>query len=127
MKKFILSIIFISVFFPGFSETIQSERLYGLRILSFSRIYEIYCTKKPVGYYKYEIEENKNIVYLTYEGLDFYKQCLFDENYKVISDFLPLNIWTNTRGELMRFKKKFGPVIEKDRPRKDSGYGYDEN
>jgi hypothetical protein len=127
MKKSVLSIIFISVFFLCFSETGQSERLYSFRIISFGRIYEIFCTKKPAGYYKYEIEENKNTIYLTYEGKDFYKQCLFDENYKVISDFLPINIWTNNRGELMKFRKKFGPVIEKDRNRKESGYGYDEN
>jgi hypothetical protein len=129
MNKNILSIIFIFLFFNFtiFAGDSYSERLYCFKIISFSRGYEIYCSKSQIGYFKYPVEVNKNQVFLTYEGKEFYNQCLFDENVKIFPEILPINIWANNRGEMMKFKKKFGPIIEKNRYRTDSNYGYDKN
>jgi len=127
MKKTLLSIFFINIFFIIFSNTTTvSERLYCFKIFSHHTPYEIYFTKNPMGYYKYEIELDNMKLYLTYEGIDFYNKSFFDEK-PIIGEIFPMNIWTNNRGEMLRFKKKFGPVIEKNRVRKNWDYGYGPN
>ena len=113
MKKLFLFIFFILTIVPfTFCETYQGniavERVYCSRILSFNHIYDIYFTDTPCGYYRFEDTIGDKICYLTYEGREFYRQCL-------------------SRGEMMRFHKKFGPVIEKDRRRKNYPYGYGRN
>ncbi len=127
MKKTLLSIFFIHIFITLCSNTpTVSERLYCFKIFSHHVPYEIYCTKTAMGYYKYEIELNGMKLYLTYEGKDFYNRSFFDEK-PIVGDMYAMNIWTNNRGELLRFKKKFGPVIDKNRERKNWDYGYGPN
>jgi len=129
LKKIIMSIIFSFVLslaiFPN--DNSYSERLYCFKVLSFNKIYEVYCSKKQIGYYKYSEKIASQEVFLTYEGIDFFKKCKFDENIQIYPELLPVNIWTNNRGEQMKFKKKFGPVIEKNKNRSNSNYGFDKN
>ena len=132
MKKLFLFIFFILTIVPfSFCEeykgNISVERVYCSRILSFNHIYDIYFTDTPCGYYRFEDTIGDKICYLTYEGREFYRQCLFDENVTIVQNRLALNLYTNSRGEMMRFHKKFGPVIEKDRRRKNYPYGYGRN
>ncbi|OQB69654.1 MAG: hypothetical protein BWX91_00415 [Spirochaetes bacterium ADurb.Bin133] len=130
MKKLLMSTIFYVFFMTNAvycDINSYSERLYAFFVLSFHRKYEIYCSKKPIGYYKYKEVVNGCELYLTYEGRDFLKKCKFDENYTVSSDIYPLNIYANNKGEVARFRKKFGPVIEKNRERKRYPHGYGEN
>ena len=131
MKKTLMSIFFVNIFFIIFSNTstvseLVSERVYCFRIFSHYTPYEIYCTKNPMGYYKYEIEVNSVKLYLTYEGIDFYNKSFFDEK-PIIGEIYVMNVWTNNRGEMLRLKRKFGPVIEKNRERKNWDYGYGPN
>ncbi|OHD16246.1 MAG: hypothetical protein A2086_10970 [Spirochaetes bacterium GWD1_27_9] len=129
MKKTILSIFFVNIFILFFSQepTNQVERLYAFKILSFSRLYEIYFCKISVGYYKYPITVNNEKIFINYETKEFYEQCLFDENKMIYPTFYPMNIWVNNKGEALKFVKKYGPVINKNRQRKNYPYGFGKN
>lgn len=128
MKKRIISIFFFNFLLLFFAEeNTQYQRLYFFKIISFHTKFEVYCTKEPLGYYKYSQNVNEDTVYLTYEGNKFYEQCKFDENLTVFEPLYPLNIWTNRAGKLIRLKKRFGPVIEKNRKKKNYPYGYGQN
>lgn len=128
MKNIILSIFFVIFFyFNIFSIDKSVERLFCIKFLSFNKIYEIYFSKNPCGYYKYKYNLDGIDIYFTYEGKDFFQKSMFDENFTVIEKFLPTNMYTNGKGEVMRFKKKFSPVIDKNRKRKDYPYGYGRN
>lgn len=91
------------------------------------RSYEIYFTKVKIGYYKYEITVNGNKCYLTYEGRDFYNRSLFDENIHIGKEIYPMNLWTNNRGELLKFDKRYAPVIDKNKERKNYPYSFGKN
>lgn len=128
--KFIIVLValFCGIFYCRAEEiTTYSERLYYFKVVSFSRVYDIYCTKASIGYYKYEIIVGDSKLYITYETKDFYKQCSFDENEFIDVNITPSNMWTNNKGESLNMKKRFGPVIEKDRIKKKYPYGYGEN
>ena len=132
MKKLFLLVFFIGTivqftFCDTYQGNIAVERVYCSRILSFNHVYDIYFTEQPCGYYRFEDTIGDKICYLTYEGREFYRQCLFDENVTIVQNRLALNLYTNSRGEMMRFHKKFGPVIEKNRQRKNYPYGYGRN
>ncbi|HOJ63870.1 MAG TPA: hypothetical protein PLE45_05565 [Spirochaetota bacterium] len=129
MKNIILSIVFIIFlnFYYLFSIDKSVERLFCIKFISFNRVYEIYFSKKPVGYYKYKENLDGVEIYFTYEGKEFWEQSKFDENFTILEKFIPTNMYTNGKGESMRFKKKFSPVIEKNRLRKKYPYGYGRN
>lgn len=129
MKKCIMSIIFINIFFlPIYAQGNQAvERLYVFRIISFHKKYEIYFALSPCGYYKYQSKYKDLAIYLTYEGKDFYEKCLFDEGVYHYTKIYPLNLWTNKKGEVFRMKKAYGPVTEKDRERTGTDYGYNKD
>ena len=130
MKYIITTILYISIIpliFSDNNKNVDSQRLYCVKIISFHRIYELYFTQTPIGYYKYFAELDKNKIFLTFEGSDFLQKCKFDENFSVISNFIPMNIYTNTRGKMFRIKKKFNPIIEENRKIKKYPYGYGKN
>lgn len=128
MKNKILSILFIFFYFSNlFSNDTKVERLYFVKFISFNVIYEIYGTKNPVGYYKYMVFIDDVPFYFTYEGKNFWEKSRFDENFTLLEKFIPMNIYVNSKGEIMRFKKKFSPVIEKNRIKKRYPYGYGRN
>jgi len=128
MKNKILSIVFI-IFccINFFSLDSNVERIFCIKFISFNVIYEIYFTKNPIGYYKYKVVIEGNPLYFTYESKDFWEKSQFDENFTILQKNLPTNIYVNSKGECMRFKKKFSPVIEKNRIRKKYPYGYGKN
>lgn len=126
--RIIYLFIFIISFFNIYSEEANtSERIYMFKVLSFNKKIEVYCTKRPMGYYKYPQKVNTEIVYLTYETNEFYNQCTWDENFTVFNQFYPMTIWTNSKGEVLRLKKRYGPVIQKDREKKHYPYGFGKN
>ena len=122
----ILYLLLISICFV-FGGEIETQRIYCNRIISFHRVYDIYFTQQRCGYYKYPKEIGGQQCYLTYEGADFYEKCTYDSDMYLVSQNIPMNIYTNSQGEVMRFKKKFGPVIDKNRKRKNYPYGYGQN
>ncbi len=128
MKKIILSIFFLNLLFGFFpDQKIKIERVYIFRLFTFHQRYEIFCTKNPLGYYKYPQRINNIVVYLTFETNDFFEQSKFDEKIIVENFFYPSNIWTNNKGEVLRFRKRYSPVIEKNRKRKNYPFGFGKN
>ena len=123
--------IYFAIFFlinlNSLENATYSERLYCFKIYSFGRNYEIYFTKVKIGYYRYEIPINSDKYFLTYEGKEFYNQCLFDENNQIQKDIYPINIWTNNHGELLKFEKRYNPVIDKNKNRKNYPYSFGKN
>lgn len=103
---------------------IKTAQLYFFRYIAFHKKYDLYCTTTPCGYYKYEVKFGEATIYLTYEGREFYRQSLFDENIWHYSKLYPLSIWTNSRGELFRLKNGYGPVIDRDKKGTGHDYGY---
>lgn len=128
MKRIILStlLLFLSIFF-SYSKQAYSERVYIIKIIAFNCKYELYCTLSSIGYYKYEENINGKTVYLTYEGKEFFSQCKFDENLTILEGIYPCNMWANNKGEMLLMKKRYAPVIEKNRKRKDYPYGFGKN
>lgn len=126
-KKILLLLFILNILIYIFASEIEYARIYCFKIISFNKEYEIYCTIKKNGYYKYPIPFHSLTLYITYEGRTFYKQCEFDENLVVFDKLYPANMWSNSRGEVTRFKKRYGPVIEKDRKRKNYPYGFGKN
>lgn len=128
MKKILLSIFFLNFIYllmPQSGE--DTARIYIFKVIAFNAKYEIYCTKQPNGYYKYEDLINNTKVYLTYEGKEFYDQCKFDENLTVFSELYASNMWSNNKGEIINFKKRYSPVTDKNRKRKNYPYGFGKN
>lgn len=128
-NKFIFFVFFINliILFINADKKAYSERLYVFRLSAFNRTYDIYCSKTPIGYYKYPIRFNGIDIYITYETNIFYNQCKFDENLKIDPELYPSNLWANNKGEVMRFKKRYAPVIEKNRQRKHYPNGFGKN
>mgnify|MGYP001202639021 CR=1 FL=1 len=104
-----------------------SERIYSFNLYAFGRKYEVYFTKNQIGYYKYDISIDNQKFYLTYEGKQFYNQCTFDENIHIEKEIYPMNIWTNNRGELLKLGKRYAPVIDKNKERKNYPYSFGKN
>lgn len=127
MKKLVLSIFFINLLYFAYTNDVVYERIYIFKIVAFNSRYEIFCTPTPNGYYKYPKKIHDTTVYLTYETEIFYNQCLFDENIIVFNDFYPSNMWSNSRGEVLRMKKRYGPVIDKNKERKNYPYSFGKN
>lgn len=127
MKKSVLSIFFILVNFLTFSLDTVVERVFIVKVIAFHKKYEVYCTLSSVGYYKYPQEINGKTVYLTYEGEEFFTQCKFDENFTILDGIYPCNMWTNSKGEMLLMKKRYGPVIDKNKERKNYPYGFGKN
>lgn len=129
MKKFVKGVflIILVVIFISADKKSYSERLYVFKLSAFNRVYDIYCSKTPIGYYKYPIKVDGVDIYITYETNTFYNQCKFDENFKIYPDLYPSNLWANNKGEAMRLKKRYSPVIEKDRERKHYPHGFGKN
>lgn len=128
MKKIIMSIILLNILvFIISEEGITSQRIYYFKIIAFNKIYDIYCTKAPIGYYKYPQKVNNNTIYITYETNDFYNQSKFDENFTVADFFYPTTIWALSNGSVTKLKKRYGPVIDKNRKRKNYPYGFGKN
>jgi hypothetical protein len=129
MKSILIFIALFSGLFYCVSDeiTTYSERIYYFKVISFNCDYDIYCTKVQIGYYKYEVSIDDTTIYLTYEGKDFYTQCSFDENEFIDNNVIATNMWANNRGETLNMKKRYGPVIEKDRIRKNYPYGFGKN
>jgi hypothetical protein len=129
MKKFTILFLFVNILLSSFADNSEDgmQRLYTIRVISFNAIYDVYFTKKSCGYYKYEIDIPGSKVFATYEGRDFYNQCRFDENFTVISESIPSNIWSYENGELVLLKKRYSPVIEKDRVLKKYRLGFGRN
>ncbi len=128
MKKILLSIIIIHIlFYSAAQENIKAERVYYFKIITFNRVYDIYCTKSPMGYYKYEQKIKDTIIYITYETNKFYNQSTFDENFTVSDFYYPTTIWALSNGSVTRLKKRYGPVIDKNRKRKNYPFGFGKN
>ncbi len=120
--------VFINILFNIFSEeNVTGERIYYFKIIAFNKIYDIYCTKLPISYYKYQQKVNNEIIYVTYETNDFYNQSKFDENFYVADFFYPTSIWALSNGSVTRLKKRYGPVIDKNRERKNYPFGFGKN
>lgn len=126
MKYILLSIIFILILFPSYSEETAS-RIYMFKMISFYQEYEVFCTKEPLGYYKYPQEVNNTTVYLTYECNTFFEQSKFDENLTIFDLFYPMNLWASIDGGVFRLKKRYSPVIEKNQERKNFHHGFGKN
>lgn len=131
MKKkiYLISFIIFSTFFNLNSQSFDYEnpevtRLYIFGMISFYVKYEMYCSTEAVGYFKYPALVNGEEYFFTYEGKQFYEQSLFDENFYIYRLPLPANLWTNSRGELMLFRKAFAPVTDADRKALNFPYGY---
>ena len=108
-------------------QSTDAQRIYYFKIIAFNKIYDVYCTKIPIGYYKYPQKINNNTIYVTYETNDFYNQSKFDENFTVADFFYPTTIWALSNGSVTRLKKRYGPVIDKNRERKNYPYGFGKN
>jgi len=122
-----MSMIFLNLIINSFSLESQAERVYIFKIISFNKKYEVFCTKTANGYYKYPQNINNQKVYLTYEGNEFFEQCKFDENLTVFNELYASNMWSNNRGDMLMMKKRYSPVIEKNRKRKNYPYGFGKN
>lgn len=105
----------------------ETARVYLFGLLSFSVKYEIYCTKEPMGYFKYPGIVLNETYFFTYEGEEFYRQSQFDTDFYVYRAPFPANLWTNSRGELLLFKKAFSPVTDQDKKALNFPYGYARN
>jgi hypothetical protein len=128
MKKIILSIFLLNILFTLIpQENIIAERIYYFKIIAFHKIYDIYCTKNPMGYYKYPQKINDSTIYVTYETSDFYNQSKFDEKFTVADFFYPTTLWALSNGSVTKLKKRYGPVIDKNRKRKNYPYGFGKN
>lgn len=106
---------------------ITAERIYIFKVMAFNQEIEFYCAKKQIGYYKYPQAVQNTIVYLTYEGNIYFIQCKFDENFVIFNSLYPANIWANSKGEVLNFKKKYEPVINKNKKSKNYPYGFGKN
>jgi hypothetical protein len=128
MTKYILSIL-ISLLNQFFycQDKINSERIYIFKAVAFNQEIEFYCTRKSIGYYKYPQLINDVTLYLTYEGNIFFKQSKFDENMVIYDTVYPANMWANTKGDVLNFRKKYAPVIDKNRKRKNYPFGFGKN
>lgn len=122
-----MSMIFLNIILNSTSQENQVERVYIFKIISFNKKYEMFCTKNVNGYYKYPQVINDKTIYLTYEGNEFFEQCKFDENLTVFNDLFASNMWSNNRGDMLMMKKKYSPVIEKNRKRKNYPFGFGKN
>lgn len=103
------------------------SRIYIIKIISFNVITDIYCTFEPNGYYKYPQKIKERTVYLTYETDNFYKKSGFDENFFVFDPFIPSNMWSNKDGSVVKLKRNYSPVIEKNRERKNYPSSFSKN
>ena len=130
MKKKACFIVFIFFLFSKLSaqsidyKNPEVTRLYIFGMISFYVKYEMYCSAEAVGYFKYPANVGDKEYFFTYEGIQFYKQSMFDENFYIYRLPLPANLWTNSRGELMLFRKAFAPVTNADRKALNFPYGY---
>lgn len=127
-KNCLIALIFLTAFSIS-AQTFDYEnpevtRLYIFGMISFYVKYEMYCSTEAVGYFKYPALVNGEEYFFTYEGKQFYEQSLFDENFYIYRAPLPANLWTNSRGELMLFRKAFAPVTDADRKALNFPYGY---
>ena len=128
MKKIILSIILLNILtYSTMQEKKSAQRIYYFKIIAFHKIYDIYCTKNPIGYYKYPQKVNNNTIYVIYETNDFYNQSKFDENFTIADFFYPTTLWALNNGSITKLKKRYGPVIDKNRKRKKYPYGFGKN
>ncbi len=100
MKYLLMSIIFtLFVTLPLNSEqSLSYSRLYFFRIIAFNIIYDVYCTAERNGYYRYPYTLNGNTLFVTYETDTFLKQSGWDENFTILNESIPLNIWSSSRG-----------------------------
>lgn len=105
-------------------ENTEVTRLYIFGMISFYVKYEMYCSTEAVGYFTYPANIGNKEYFFTYEGKQFYEQSMFDENFYIYRPPLPANLWTNSRGELMLFRKAFAPVTDTDRKVLHFPYGY---
>jgi len=105
----------------------KESRIYIIKIISFHTVYELYCTTEVNGYYKYPQKFEDKTIYLTYESNDFFNQSKFDENFTIVPTLLPSTMWSSNNGSVFRLKKRYSPVIEKNRERKNYPYGFGKN
>lgn len=130
MKKYALSIVITFFILNLFSQDNNQgglEQIYSFRIIAFHKKYDFYCTMNPKGYYRFPAAYGEATIYLTYETREFYNQCFFDENITLLSRFYPTTMWTNRAGEVYRLKKRYAPVIERDREGTGHKYGIAED
>ena len=133
MKKTFLSMIITAFFLTGLfpattgSRELTVSRIYSFRVIAFHKKYELFCTLEPRGYYKYPAYVQEKKIYLTYEGEEFFKQCLFDESIYYYPGLYALALWTNNKGQMFRMKKAYGPVIDNDKEATGTDYGYAED
>ena len=128
MKKILLIINLVSFLLVAYAQNdSEVSRIYYFKIIAFYEKYDIFCTKDIIGYYKYAQKINNITVYLTYEANIFFNKCKYDENLTIFDVFYPSSMWANNRGEILRFKKRYAPVIEKNRRRKNYPYGFGRN
>jgi hypothetical protein len=97
------------------------------KVIAFYQVIEFYCTKNSMGGYKYPQQISNTTVYLTYEANSFFKQSKFDEYFTLFESLYPANIWVNSRGEALNFKKRYSPVIDKNKKRKNYPFGFGKN
>jgi hypothetical protein len=121
----LIALIIISTAFYSLEN--RQSRLYIVKFIAFNTGYELYCAYEECGYYKYPVKIEDKTVYLTYEGRDFFNRSKFDENFTLFKEFYPSTVWTNNNGTLFNLKKKYSPVIEKNRERKEFPYGFGKN
>jgi len=125
-KKLIILLLFLKILLYS-EDNSGMARIYIVKIISFNAIIDIYCTFEQCGYYKYPQKIKDKIIFLTYEGNDFYKKSSFDENFYVLDPFIPSNMWSNKDGSVVGLKKNYSPVIEKNRKRKNYPFGFGKN
>jgi hypothetical protein len=135
MKQWFLSIIIIAVGWGLYADetrwyddsTPGMERIYMVKLLAFHDKFEVYCTLNQSGYYRYREDVLGREVYVTYETRNFIRQSRFDENMRFFEPFHPMTMWSLASGEVTRLKRRYGPVIDKNRERKGYPYGFGKN
>ncbi len=129
IKKRYLSItmLLLLTFFVNSQDDQTVSRVLVFKMISFNVKYEIYCTKEKTGYFRYFEIVGDAEYYFTYEGVEFYRQSLFDPDYYMYVSPVASNLWTNSKGEMMLFRKRFAPVTDRDKKALNFPYGYARN
>lgn len=125
LKIVIIGFFFLSLNVLSYADDNKSSQLYLFRVISFHEVLDLYCSQIKCGYYRYEVEIENEKFYMTYEGRDFYKQSLFNENFTILMPPLSTTLWTFHDGTTTRLKRAYKPVIDNDKKKTRTEYGYD--
>lgn len=116
--------LLILIIFVNSVNTDEVSRVLIFRMISFNAKFEVYCTEYKTGYFRYSEYVGDKEYYFTYEAVKFFRQSKFDPDYFIYAGPAASNLWTNQRGEMMLFRKRFAPVTDRDRAALNFPYGY---